>query len=271
MRRNKILLASITVLAVGVLVLVIGRTRIQHRNSTPREASPTFMQNGNGADKQQRYRNLSLQPEAFNMGQRLGSRFTTETGHVSVVNGVIIIGSENRHVQIKRLQTDSGEQVEIKLAGANDTLTWKPDQGPLSSGRQANEADRELIEKLVLDSPDQFVLAQLRGATYDVIARNVRPANATDPYVGPLWNVVRVGEPGSDDAKRPQSRWRLYYLNTKSGLIDRIESAVQGEKTVAAISWSKVGGEQVPSEIVWSRQNQTVLTYRLSNFSHAAQ
>jgi hypothetical protein len=39
----------------------------------------------------------------------------------------------------------------------------------------------------------------------------------------------------------------------------------------AQISWSKVNAEQVPSEIVWTRQGQTLMSYRISNFSHAVQ
>ena len=51
------------------------------------------------------------------------------------------------------------------------------------------------------DPPDQFVLAQLRGSSYYTVARNVRPAGATDGYAGPLWNVVRIDE-GNDQEER---------------------------------------------------------------------
>lgn len=273
MRQSKIAIVVVVILGLGVLAYVGGRTALKSRSSTPRVASPTFVQNRGGAEKSyKRARNLSLQPEAFNMGLRLGSRFMSDGKHVSIVMGTVTIGFEHHAVQLKRLQTDDGEQIDIKLTGGPDTFTWDASQGSMSSGRRAGAKDRELIENLVLDSPDQFVLAQLRGATYDIVARNVRPVDAGDNYSGSLWNVVRVGEPEADDSKRPQSRWRLYYINTKTGLIDRIESEDnQGEKTTAQISWSKVNAEQVPSEIVWTRQGQTLMSYRLSNFSHAVQ
>ncbi len=272
MRQSKIVIVVVVILALGVLAFVLGRTRLKSRNSTPRVSSPTFVQNRGGAEKSnKRARNLSLQPEAFNMGLRLGSRFMSDGKHVSIVTGTVTIGSEHHVVQLKRLQTDDGEQIDIKLIGGPDTFAWDASQGAMSSGRRASAKDRDLIESLVLDSPDQFVLAQLRGATYDIVARNVRPVDAGDNYMGSLWNVVRVGEPEPDDSRRPQSRWRLYYINTKTGLIDKIESDNQGVKMTAQISWSKVNTEQVPSEIVWTRQGQTVMSYRVSNFSHAVQ
>lgn len=217
-----------------------------------------------------RARNLSLQPEAFNMGRRLGQRFSPGKREKSILVGTLTIGSNQRIVQTTRTQTDDGEQVEIKIAGAPGSLTWHANQGALSSSSRATGSDRELVERLVLDSPDQFVLAQLRGASYYTLARNVRPANAGDNYQGPLWNIIRVGDPEADEAKRPESRWRLYYVNAVTGLIDRIESETLGGPIVAEISaWTEHDGEKIPAQITWTHQGLTLMQYRLTNFSHA--
>lgn len=213
-------------------------------------------------------RNLSLQPEAFKMSRRLGGRFAASKRSKSVLIGALTIGSERRTVQTIRTQTDDGEQVEIKIAGQG-SLTWDRSQGALSSSSRASGSDRELIERLVLDSPDQFVLAQLRGAGYYTVSYNVRPVDAGDNYAGPLWNIVRITDPEPDEAKRPQSRWRLYYLNVTTGLIDRIESEVAGQRMLATISsWTDLNGEKVPTQITWTRQGQTLMHYSLNNFSH---
>jgi hypothetical protein len=170
-----------------------------------------------------------------------------------------------------RKQTDDGEQVEIALPGSRGSLTWDAAQGALASGERAG-SDRDLIERLVLDSPDQFVLAQLRGASYYTVARNVRPAEAGDDYTGPLWNIVRVNDPARDEQKKAHSQWRLYYINTSTGLIDKIVSEIEGEEIEAALSgWTEVGGEKVPGEIVWTNQSQTIMQFRLANFSHGQQ
>ena len=173
-------------------------------------------------------------------------------------------------MQMTRTQTEDGENVQITIERSLDTLTWDAKQGALSLGRPASPSQRELIERLVFDSPDQFVLMQFRGASYQTIARAARPVNAPDGYDGPLWTIVRVNDPERDDAKKAASPWRLYYLNTATGLIDRIESEVQGRRLVAEISsWIEQDGEKVPAQIVWTRDGQTLMRYSLTNFSQS--
>jgi hypothetical protein len=227
---------------------------------------------GKPATVGKRARNLSLQPEAFNMSRRLGQRFSPDKKEKSVLIGTLTIGSEQRIVQTIRAQTDTGEQVEVKIAGAAGSLTWDNLQGPLSSGSRAAGSDRELVERLVLDSPDQFVLAQLRGASYYTVARDVRPAEADDKYAGPLWDIVRVDDPNHDAEKGPQSPWRLYYVSKRTGLVDKIICQFQGETIVAELSdWTDQAGELIPSQITWNRNGQKLMQYRLTNFSHAQQ
>ena len=263
----------LAIFVIGTLALVVARSRSnRNRLPSPQVSSPTFLQTqtksiipGNGP------RNLSRQPDAFNMGRRLGGRFAPGKREKSVLIGTLTIGSERRIVQTTRTQTDDGEQVEIGIAGSADSLNWNAAQGALSSSSRATGSDRELIERLVLDSPDQFVLAQLRGASYYTVARNVRPDDATDGYEGPLWNVVRVHDPQTDQEKRPQSPWRLYYLNPTTGLIDRIVSEVQGQKITAELTWTESNGEKIPAQITWTSQGQIVMQYSLTSFSHAEQ
>ena len=126
-----------------------------------------------------------------------------------------------------------------------------------------------LVERLVLDSPDQFVLAQLRGAGYYTVARNVRDeVGGSDNYTGPLWDVIRVEEPDRGPSRRPLSNARLYYLNVQTGLIDKIVSEVRGEKIEAnVVQWVDQGGEKIPSHIVWKRGDETVQEFRLTSFT----
>src|SRR5215217_3107884 len=215
-------------------------------------------------------RNLALQPEAFKLARELGKRFSVDKNATAVVMGTLQIGSEARLIQLARTQTADGESVQITIDGSPEPLTWDAEQGGLSSGREASKNDRELIERLVFDSPDQFVLMQLRGASYYTVARAVRPAGAPDGYEGPVWTMVRVDDPEEDEAKKPASRWRIYYLNIATGLIDRIESEVEGRPIVAEISsWTEQDGEKVPAQIVWTRDGQTLMQFNLTNFSQS--
>ena len=59
-------------------------------------------------------------------------------------------------------------------------------QGALSSGVPVTENERALIERLVLDSPDQFILAQLRVRfTKPSLNRQTSGGWRLDDYKGP--------------------------------------------------------------------------------------
>jgi hypothetical protein len=100
------------------------------------------------------------------------------------------------------------------------------------------------------------------------VIRNLRPDDAGDDYSGPIWDVVRVDDPETDEQKRPFSTWRLYYINRTTGLIDKIVSEVLGERTEAQLSeWTERHGEKFPASITWSRGGQTLMTLNLLNVS----
>jgi hypothetical protein len=130
---------------------------------------------------------------------------------------------------------------------------------------------RELIERLALDSPDQFVLAQLRGASYHTVARDVRPAEAggSDDYTGPRWDLVRIAEPSRLTQNRPRSLWRLYYINSSTGLIDKVVSQEQGKTITAEFSgWITQGGETIPTRIMWKLNKRVVMDLAITNGAH---
>ena len=212
-------------------------------------------------------RNLSLQPEAFKLSRRLGNRFESSRQTSSTLVGALITGTLQQEVNVVRKQTSSGEEVGIGVANA--ALTWSDVEGLGASGANVNEGQRMLIERLVLDSPDQFVLAQLRGASYYTVARNVRSdLGGSDDYTGPLWDVIRVEEPDRGATRRPLSNSRLYYVNVQTGLIDKIVSEVREEKIEAnVLQWVDQGGEKVPSHIVLKRSNETVQEFRVTSFT----
>jgi hypothetical protein len=153
-------------------------------------------------------------------------------------------------------------------------LSWSDEDGAKSRGHAADEGERLLIERLAFDSIDQFVLAQLRGASYYTVQRNARPpeAQGVSDYSGPLWEVVRVDDPETDGERRPVSKWRLYYLNSRTGLIDKVISEVNGERIETNfVAWGTHAGEKVPTRITWYRQGQLIMEFQLNNFAHHRQ
>lgn len=213
-------------------------------------------------------RNLFLQPEALRVARQLGKRFGPASRSTTLLSGNFTIAGNAQPLAITRRQTETGETVELLLS--NRSLTWSAEAGVKATGSAATETERLLLERLIFDSPDYFVLAQLRGASYSTVARNVRPPDAPDNYSGALWTIVRVDEPQTDEALRPKSTWRLFYINSNSGLIDRIVSRL-GDQTVEAQiwSWMEASGEKVPSQITWSIDSRGVMSYQATTISHS--
>jgi hypothetical protein len=216
---------------------------------------------------------FALQPEALKFSRRLGGqRFKSKLRPALIVRGVLNIGDARHEVQVVRSSCATGERVEIVFVAGATTFSWDASLGTLSSSGTLSLADRTVLERLIFDSADQFILAQLRGASYYVVARNVRPDYAADNYSGPLWNVVRVDDPELDEQKRPLSRWRLYYLNSTTGLIDKSISEEQGQTIETSFfDWIEQAGEKVPSTITWTNQGQTLMTFTLTTASLVGQ
>lgn len=235
---------------------------------TSRAASKSRATAGNNSGqsrKPKKLRNLVLQPEAAAVNRRLGNRFKSDNAQ-SIVAGWITLGGNQQPVTIVRSQTESGETVELSLAGRS--FTWSDAEGIKATKDSPTDAERLLVEKLVFDSPDQFVLAQLRGASYQTIVRNFRPTDAGDDYTGPVWTMVRVDDPQKVEGVAPKGPWRIYSINSQCGLIDRIECEIDGQRIEASIlQWTTRDGEQIPSHIRWTTNGETVMEYQLTSFS----
>ena len=210
-----------------------------------------------------RTRNLRFQPEAVRVNRRLGNRFTSSSRAESILTGTLTFAANKRPLTIIRRQIESGELVEVVLADRR--LIWSNTDGIRATQGTATEAERLLVERLIFDSPDQFVLAQLRGASYFTVTRNLRPTDAGENYSGPLWGVVRISEPQEN---APESRWRLYYINEATDLIDRVVSEVDGQQIEAGIQWTENNGEQIPSNIKWTRSGEDLMEFEITAFSH---
>lgn len=212
-----------------------------------------------------RFRNLSFQPEAAKLGVKLGQRFIGSDSDVSVLIGEVVTNETRAPVRVIRRQDKQGEAVEI--TGNGKSLAWSASHGSKTVA-SPNDPDRSLIERVVFDSVDAFVLAQLRGASYQVVAKNVRAdLGGTDDYDGPLWTVVRVGYAGADIEAKPEAPFRFYYINARTGLLDKVVSEVQGEEVVANLDgWIIEGGETFPSVVRWSTGGRQIMEFKVITF-----
>jgi len=216
---------------------------------------------------------LRLHPDADKFARRLGLRFQAPGREVTTFAGTLSLGGQQHNVTITRTQNDDGEQMAVGLDGQPASLTWNYTDGPLTGNARANSSQTSLLERLALDCPDQFVLSQLRACSYMTVARNVRPASAglSDDYNGPVWDIVRVSQPVGRGSYSPLSSSRVYYINSMTGLVEKVISSEQGQIIEAAISgWSVQSGERFPTRITWSINGTDALDLSITGVSFAA-
>lgn len=254
------------VVVAGGLAALAARQNAQdiQSPSEPRELSTI-----GPAPATSRFPQLSLQPEAAKLSIRLGQRFIGSEPCVSVLIGEITAGETRTPIRVVRKQDKRGESVEISTNGR--AFVWSTSHGT-SAETSVSEFDRSLMERLVFDSADAFVLAQLRGASYQVVGKNVRAdIGGADNYNGPLWTVVRVSYARSDSEAKPESVARSYYIDSRTGLVDRVISEVRGEEVQAILDgWTTEEGETFPSLIRWSIAGRQIMEFKVINFHRSS-
>lgn len=266
---------SLTVCAmiVGLALMLVVRASIERSTTTVSLARPLAkaIQQPSVQRPSKLGARLSRQPDADRFRRSLGLRFLTVGREKTTLEGTLTIGGSVSTVRIIRTQQDDGERVEIALGSGPANLTWSPSAGARVNGGSAAANEQKLIERLALDSPDEFVLAQLRGAGYHTVARNVVPGGIKDldNYSGPIWDVVNVREPDSLSGNRALSASRLYYFNLATGLIEKIVSKEAGEPIVAIFSgWSDQNGERLPTRIQWRLNDQPLMELNINGALH---
>lgn len=248
---------AVVACATSAVVLI---TRAANNSSQPSSIVPSRRTNKG-------VRNLSLQPEAARVARQLGKRFGSASRTATTFSGQLNTSEGQQSITFTRRQTYDGETAELSLS--NRALTWSAEEGPKAGANAPTETERLLLERLILDSPDNFVLAQLRGASYFTVARNVRPTDATDGYNGPLWNLVRVDEPLVDENRKALSTWRIYYINVETGVPDRVEYQFNGKEIrVEFLDWIEPQGEKTPSRVRWLSDGQPLMEFRTTSTSH---
>jgi len=234
-------------------------------------AAPPSRPQEQAAGQSQR-RNPSLRPEAYAAARRLGSRFLRPGREVSVATGTLLLGSRRLRVRVVRAQDEAGERVEIRVAEPDGAYSWSAPEGARAGAASASGEGLDVVERIVYGGPDQFVLAQLRGAGYYTQLRRARPQGAgdSDDYAGPVWDLVRVTEPpGGGRGEEGAGRSRLYHVNSITGLVERVSWEERGEELVAEVSgWAERGGEASPSRVVWKRGGAVVMELDFDGHSY---
>lgn len=150
-----------------------------------------------------------------------------------------------------------------KLITAFDgSKTW-------GQGKTLKRSDEDLVETLLFDSVEHFLLGQLQGYATRLLGTNFRLDDGTNPnYAGPFYDIYEVTDelPG---ATEPRTQTKLYYFNSATALLERVryESDRDGVPVSVEIlfdDWQAVGGQGVPRQLTRRENDQPVLQLNLT-------
>ena len=166
-------------------------------------------------------------------------------------------GSTTREIPDKILiagGTASGRAV--AFAGAGD-----------ASPTSLSESDKDLLESLLLDTPDLFFLGKTQGVAYRLIGSHFRADDGSTPrYAGPWYDVYELTVPLEARGDRG-FRFKIFAFDTSTGLLASVRyqlarGATRVAVTVEYSGWRQQAGQAVPSVI--RRVENGVEAWRIS-------
>lgn len=145
------------------------------------------------------------------------------------------------------VQTASG----LRVLGHDGRQSWSQDSS-------ISREDAALVEELVTDSVEHFITGQATGDATFHLGDMFRLNDSSDAeYAGPFYDILRV-----DDTFRNSSGLRarptLFYLNSRTGLPERIVYELPGEGATTRVEvefgeWFTVAGQKLPRRTAWKK------------------
>lgn len=193
-----------------------------------------------------------LVPPLKMLGERFekrGQERVTLTGTLNWSAGTSTVRLTWEYPGLLRVDLDTGRILTF------DGMRFSTNGEPLESH------ESRLIEALLQDSPEHFLIGQATGFASRLLGLRFRLDNGRDrAYRGPYYDVFAVVNPSGGQASARARKF--YYFNSDSQLLERVRyeapgpgGPVQAETELA--DWRTEQGERVPYRITHSRAGET--------------
>jgi hypothetical protein len=201
----------------------------------------------------------------------LGNRFESPTQGRSIVTATLTrnTGQPQTTLTIIRELPDKLRIEETSLTprtfGYDGANAWV-------GGAPASPEDLQFIESFVRDSVEHFITGQARGDATFHLGDMFRSDDGSDPnYSGPFHDLLRVDDVFRT-AQGSQSRPTLFYLNSRTGLPERIVYDRQGDAAKILVefsAWLTIAGQKTPGRIVWKENGNVTKQLTVSQVTFA--
>lgn len=215
-------------------------------------------------------RRSALWPAHVRLASALGDRIEKPGKERLTAEGTLIRGTGSGGNI--RLVWESPGRVRLDELGTGQPRTTAFDGArSWSSTGTVTRADEDLLETLINDGAEHFLLAQMNGSATRFLGYRFRPDDGRNAgYRGPFFDIyqmtdlARTGQP-------PAPRVKLFYFESDHGLLDRVRYTVVRNGAPIQVEirfseWRAVNGQQFPGKISREENGHAVLTFTFHAF-----
>lgn len=274
-KRRKILWPSIPALLIILTGIYFASARTRSDFSTASQPPATAsiqpeQKNANDQDEasEEYLRRGRLRPQLHEIMGALGDRLEKPGKERLAFTGTIArAGSQQANPISVILEFPGRLRLEEMVNGQKQVTVSKGDKARKTGGT-LNNRDEDLVEMLLCDSVEHFLLAQRDGDATRFLGPRFRLDDGTTAnYSGPFFDLYETTEliKVRQDIRR---QTKVYYFNSDTHLLERIRYRLANGLTEVEIrlkNWVEVQGQKLPGEIVRLENNTPVLTLTITS------
>jgi hypothetical protein len=197
-----------------------------------------------------------------------GDRLVVKGKERATLLGSVSRGTANSAVRIVseisgNLRYEEQGSGGMRVLGSDTQTAWL-------GGGTPSLADTDLLETILNDSAEHFLVGQMTGLPTRFYGANFRMDDGKNPnYTGPYYDVYEVGDKVLEPSGSVR-RTKVYCLNSQSLLLERVHYKLKrGPSTVRVEvllgNWKQFQDQQFPTTIARTEDGKTVFTVLISS------
>jgi len=194
----------------------------------------------------------------------LGDRLERPGKEQETTSGILEV-ARAPHPALIEINTEFSNRIVMTLqaGGERRLITF---DGTQESWSALSEEDRDLVETLLFDGPDNFFFGQASGLTTRFLG--ARFSETGDSTAGPFYDIYAVASNPSLTPTSAQGA-KLFQFNSDSQLLEivRYETERNGSRVAVEVrlsDWREIAGQRVPHHIERIENGMKVMTFNMN-------
>jgi hypothetical protein len=201
--------------------------------------------------------------------KQFGDRITAPGKERITITGMIKRAGDSRFLPI-HLTLEFPDRVRLTVQdGIQQRTIAFNGQTATGVGDALTNSERDIIESLVYDTEEHFLLSQTQGAGTRVLGQRFRADDGTTPnYTGPYYDLYEVTDQ-VNSGSGPRIQRKTFYFDSTSLLLAKVRYQLLRDGATVDVEtqiseWQKREGQQIARRILRLENNQPVLTLTIN-------